>query len=333
MSGYRRRQDKKRLYKGLGIAAAVLIVGSVFVALVLGMADHYRFNNDNSADSRDTITYKDQTYTRKGNIETYLITGIDSPGKVQELKEYDGTGQCDVLVVIVRDRSTDECKLLTIDRNTITEVKSLDDDGTCLAATDIQISLAHSMGLDQKVRAENTVDAVSHLLGDATIDGYAMVNMGAVSVVNDMVGGVTVTIEDDFSEVDPTLKMGETVTLMGKHAENYVRQRKEVADGRNESRMQRQSSYEEAFKPAFRTKCNEDNKFPLEVYHALEDYMTTDISAKKFCRLALLLSDESEDEKLSISGTYGLDEDEWQTFTPDEDSLQQAIIELFYEKN
>lgn len=206
MSGYRRRQDKKRLYKGLGIAAVVLIVGIVFVALVLGMADHYRFNNDNSVDSRDTITYKDQTYTRKGNIETYLITGIDSPGKVQELKEYDGTGQCDVLVVIVRDRSTDECKLLTIDRNTITEVKSLDDDGTCLAATDIQISLAHSMGLDQKVRAENTVDAVSHLLGDATIDGYAMVNMGAISVVNDMVGGVTVTIEDDFSEVDPTLK-------------------------------------------------------------------------------------------------------------------------------
>ena len=303
MSGYRRRQDKKRLYKGLGIAAAVLIVGSVFVALVLGMADHYRFNNDNSADSRDTITYKDQTYTRKGNIETYLIAGIDSPGKVQELKEYDGTGQCDVLVVIVRDRSTDECKLLTIDRNTITEVKSLDDDGTCLATTDIQISLAHSMGLDQKVRAENTVDAVSHLLGDATIDGYAMVKVGAVSVVNDMIGGDTVTIEDDFSE------------------------------GRNESRMQRQSSYEEAFKPAFRTKCNEDNKFPLEVYHALEDYMTTDISAKKFCRLALLLSDENEDEKLSISGTYGLDEDEWQTFTPDEDSLQQAIIELFYEKN
>lgn len=50
------------------------------------------------------------------------------------------------------------------------------------------------------------------------IDGYAMVNVGAVSVVNDMVGGVTVTIEDDFSEVDPTLKMGETVTLMGEQA-------------------------------------------------------------------------------------------------------------------
>ena len=81
--------------------------------------------------------------------------------------------------------------------------------------------------------------------------------------MNDMVGGVTVTIEDDFSEVDPTLKMGETVTLMGEHAENYVRQRKEVADGRNESRMQRQSSYEEAFKPAFRRNVMRTTSFRL----------------------------------------------------------------------
>ena len=333
MSGYRRRQDKKRLYKGLGIAAVVLIVGIVFVALVLGMADHYRINSDSSTDSREMITYKNETYVKKGNLETYLIAGIDAPGKVEKVTEYDGTGQCDVLAVIVRDRSTDECKLLTIDRNTITEVKSLDDDGTCLAATDIQISLAHSMGLDQKVRAENTVDAVSHLLGDATIDGYAMVNMGAIQVVNDMVGGVTVTIEDDFSDVDPSMKKGETVTLMGEQAEKYVRSRKEISDGSNQNRMSRQSTYEEAFKPAFRNKCAENSKFPLEVYHAMEDYMTTNISAKKFCRLAILMSDENQDEKVAISGTYGLDEDEWQTFTPDEDSLQQAIIELFYEKN
>ena len=332
MSGYRRRQDKKRLYKGLGIAAGVLILGIAVIGVVLGMADHYRINSDSSTDSREMITYKNETYVKKGNLETYLIAGIDAPGKVEKVTEYDGTGQCDVLAVIVRDRSTDQCKLLSIDRNTITAVKSLDNDGTYLDTTDIQISLAHAMGFDQQVRAENTVDAVSHLLGDQTIDGYAMVNMGAIQVVNDMVGGVTVTIEDDFSDVDPSMKKGETVTLMGEQAEKYVRSRKEISDGSNQNRMSRQSTYEEAFKPAFRNKCAENSKFPLEVYHAMEDYMTTNISAKKFCRLALLLSDESEDEKLSISGTYGLDEDEWQTFTPDEDSLQEAILELFYQK-
>lgn len=332
MSGYRRRQDKKRLYKGLGIAAGVLILGIAVIGVVLGMADHYRINSDSSTDSRETITYKNETYVKKGNLETYLIAGIDAPGKVEKVTEYDGTGQCDVLAVIVRDRSTDQCKLLSIDRNTITAVKSLDNDGTYLDTTDIQISLAHAMGFDQQVRAENTVDAVSHLLGDQTIDGYAMVNMGAIQVVNDMVGGVTVTIEDDFSDVDPSMKKGETVTLMGEQAEKYVRSRKEISDGSNQNRMSRQSTYEEAFKPAFRNKCTENSKFPLEVYHAMEDYMTTNISAKKFCRLAILMSDENQDEKVAISGTYGLDEDDWQTFTPDEDSLQEAILELFYQK-
>lgn len=332
MSGYRRRQDKKRLYKGLGIAVGVLALGIAVIGVVLGMADHYRINSDSSTDSREMITYKNETYVKKGNLETYLITGIDAPGKVEKVTEYDGTGQCDVLAVIVRDRSTDQCKLLSIDRNTITAVKSLDNDGTYLDTTDIQISLAHAMGFDQQVRAENTVDAVSHLLGDQKIDGYAMVNMGAIQVVNDMVGGVTVTIEDDFSDIDPSMKKGETVMLMGEQAEKYVRSRKEVADGSNQNRMSRQSTYEEAFKPAFRNKCAENSKFPLEVYHAMEDYMTTNISAKKFCRLAILMSDENQDEKVSISGTYGLDEDDWQTFTPDEDSLQEAILELFYQK-
>lgn len=332
MSGHRRRQDKKRLYKGLGIAAGVLILGIAVIGVVLGMADHYRINSDSSTDSRETITYKNETYVKKGNLETYLIAGIDAPGKVEKVTEYDGTGQCDVLAVIVRDRSTDQCKLLSIDRNTITAVKSLDNDGTYLDTTDIQISLAHAMGFDQQVRAENTVDAVSHLLGDQTIDGYAMVNMGAIQVVNDMVGGVTVTIEDDFSDIDPSMKKGETVTLMGEQAEKYVRSRKEISDGSNQNRMSRQSTYEEAFKPAFRNKCAENSKFPLEVYHAMEDYMTTNISAKKFCRLAILMSDENQDEKVAISGTYGLDEDGWQTFTPDADSLQEAILELFYKK-
>lgn len=332
MSGYRRRQDKKRLYKGLGIAAGVLILGIAVIGAVLGMADHYRINSGSSTDSREIITYKNETYVKKGNLETYLIAGIDAPGKVEKVTEYDGTGQCDVLAVIVRDRSTDQCKLLSIDRNTITAVKSLDNDGTYLDTTDIQISLAHAMGFDQQVRAENTVDAVSHLLGDQTIDGYAMVNMGAIQVVNDMVGGVTVTIEDDFSDVDPSMKKGETVTLMGEQAEKYVRSRKEISDGSNQNRMNRQSTYEEAFKPAFRNKCAENSKFPLEVYHAMEDYMTTNISAKKFCRLAILMSDENQDEKVAISGTYGLDEDGWQTFTPDADSLQEAILELFYQK-
>ena len=58
------------------------------------------------------------------------------------------------------------------------------------------------------------MDAVSTLLGGHKIDGFAMVNMSAIEVVNDMVGGVTVTIEDDFPDSDTLIK-GQTVTLHG----------------------------------------------------------------------------------------------------------------------
>ena len=160
MARYRKNQDRKRLYRGLGIAAAVLTAGIVFVVFILGAADRSSVGSSDTGEEQQKITYKGNTYVPRGNLETYLIAGIDAEGKVQEVKEYDGSGQCDVLAVIVRDRSTDQCQILTIDRNTITAVKSLDDDGTYEATTDIQISLAHAMGLDQKVRAENTVDAV-----------------------------------------------------------------------------------------------------------------------------------------------------------------------------
>ena len=60
--------------------------------------------------------------------------------------------------------------------------------------------------------------------------------------------------------------------------------------------------------------------------------MTTNISAKKFSCLALLLSDEKEEEKISIEGTADFDEDGWQTFTPRSGQPSEAILSLFYKE-
>ena len=160
-----------------------------------------------------------------------------------------------------------------------------------------------------------------------------MVNMGAIQTVNDLVGGVTVTIQDDFTGVDDSLKKGETVTLTGSQAEHFIRGRMTMKDDdTNQNRMARQTQYEDGFKTAFRQKCKEDNTFPLQMYHVLEDYMTTNINAKKFSRLSLVLTDGREVGRLFIDGKYGVDDSDWQTFVPDENSLEQVILTLFYEK-
>lgn len=99
---------------------------------------------------------------------------------------------------MVRDISEGTFKTLAINRNTLTNVKSLDLDNSYLGDSVVQIALAHASGDGLEASCENTVDAVSELLGGQKIDGYAAVNMGAISIINHMAGGVTVTIEDDF---------------------------------------------------------------------------------------------------------------------------------------
>ena len=336
MTQYRSRKEKKKeLYKKLGLAAVVLAVGIGVVAGVLGAADKKLLLHEQTETRSEDIVYKGKTYTPKGNLETYLFSGIDATGTVAE-RDAKNPGQCDVLILLVRDRSTEQCKLLTIDRNTITPVQFYGENGSSQGTAEVQISLAHSMGADHSSAegcAENTIEAVSTLLGGAQIDGYSMVNMSAIQIVNDMVGGVTVTVEDDFTGVDDTLKKGETVTLTGEQAENFVRGRKSMKeDDTNQNRLARQAQYEEGLKAAFTAKCSEDNTFPLDFYHGLEAYMTTNISARKFSRIALLMIDDQEETPVTITGTYGTDENEWQTFTPDEDSLQEAILELFYKE-
>ena len=82
MSQYRKKQDKKRLYKGIAIAAVVLAAGTVFVNIILGMADHHTVDQGNNTVTKEKVVYNDQSYVPKGNLETYLIAGIDDPGTV-----------------------------------------------------------------------------------------------------------------------------------------------------------------------------------------------------------------------------------------------------------
>lgn len=89
-------------------------------------------------------------------------------------------------------------KTLSIDRNTIVEQDTLDPDGTYVATSPAQLALAHENGDGMEISCENVVKAVSNFLGGQKIDGYAAVNMGAIGTINNLAGGVTVTIEDDF---------------------------------------------------------------------------------------------------------------------------------------
>ena len=320
-----------------------LFIAVVVIAAAAGIASRTIDNQEVKTDETQQAAVEPQPQeeiveingvrcTPKKNIKTYLFMGLDAQGEAEASEEYDGTGQCDTLQLLVIDETNNTYTRLPINRDTMTDVNSLDDDGTYLATTYMQISLAHATGDGMEMSCENTADAVSGLLYDQPIDGYASLNMDSIEVLNHLVGGVTVTIEDDFSKEDPTLRMGETVTLTDEQAMHYVRGRMNVGDGSNEGRMRRQSQYLSALKSMLIQKCQEDRAFALDIYDALEPYMVTSLSRNDFINLAADLINAEEQTAPEIKGSNGEGETGFNEFTVDENSLADVVIQLFYDR-
>lgn len=332
---YYSKSDKKKLQRKIGLLLAVFIVIAIAAVILYRVLDKRQvFSEEDFEDGEaiNAIEIGGEKYQPKTRIKTYLFMGIDATGKAEASEEYDGTGQCDVLQVVVVDQNADTYAVLPINRDTITEVKSLEDDGTYIASSEVQIALAHANGDGMEISCENTVDAVSNYLYGQKIDGYIALNMDGIKVINRLAGGVTVTIEDDFSETDPSLKMGETVTLSDDQAFHYVHDRMNVADGTNENRMKRQSAYMKGAEEIFRQKCAEDEQFVLDAYNELQDYMVTDMTQKDCSKLAKALTKNESLGELKIEGENSIDYLGYNQFIPDKDSLEEVVIQLFYNK-
>ena len=267
----------------------------------------------------------------KQNIRSYLIMGIDDTAEQGE--DYVMGGQCDVLVLVVIDHTNMTYQLLPINRNTICEVRWYDIDGEDLGTSEIQIAYAHAAGDGGPMSCENAVEAVSTYLGGIEIVNYIALNTSAIPKINHLAGGVTVTVEDDFSATDPTLVKGETITLTDEQAVHFVRDRMSMEDDdTNEARMRRQQAYIDGLRAQMTEKAKADSNYAKTVYDTLTPDMVTNMNGKSFSRLINGLTECEDLGTVEITGVVGEDELGFATFEPDEESVRDAIIALFYRK-
>ena len=208
------------------------------------------------------------------------------------------------------------------------DVPVLDLRGDVIGYERQQLALAHAYGDGTNNSCQNTVDAVSMLLGGAGIDGYAALNMDGIAIVNDAIGGVTVTITSDFTAVDPTLVEGETITLNGQQAFEFVRTRKDVDDQTNLARMERQRIYLEAMKPQLMALSDTEI---VQVMEEVNDYLVSNISTQAVLDLAEKLKDYQKLPELTIEGENTIEDGHW-AYILNEDSLQRVILQLFYKE-
>jgi LCP family protein required for cell wall assembly len=274
-----------------------------------------------------TITREGVRYFPRQDITVVLVMGIDRYGKVQP-SEVNKAGGVDMISLLVFD-DRDQCaRVLSLNRDTMMNIRALDENGRPVNSFVGQLTYSHMYGTGMEDSCENTRKAVSDFLYGIKIDYYLSMNMDAISIMNDAVGGVTVQVTEDFSDVDASIPMGE-VTLRGDQAITFVRSRKNLGDQLNASRMERQKRYMDAFLKTMREKTESSDTFALKLYSEVQPYMVTDISSNVFGNLLQQYSDYTLEDIYIPEGEYVLGE-EFMEFYVDEEKLDSMILQLFY---
>jgi LCP family protein required for cell wall assembly len=276
------------------------------------------------------VFYNGAWYSLKEDIETILVMGVDDSGEQRDYGSNINHAQADFLLLMIIDDAAQSYCALQLNRDTMTDITVVGTVGDIVGTRVAQLALAHTYGSGLADSCCYTVKAVSELLHGVEIDHYAALSMDAIGIMNEQVGGVTVTVPVDMSTYDEALTQGATVTLNADQAEIFVRCRKDVDDSTNLSRMKRQQLFMAAWKDQVRAKAESDSNFALELVLSISDYLVSDMSAFALSDFASAMIDYEDQGTLETQGESVLGE-EYMEFYVDEDALYQQVIDLFYE--
>ena len=281
-------------------------------------------------DYEETITVDGVSYRQRRNVTSILIMGIDRDSDAV-VTGYRNGGQADFIQLLVIDSKEKKITRIPIDRDTMTPITILGVLGNQSGVRMSQICLSHGFGDGKEQSCELTVDAVSNLLLGAPVDQYIAMNLDGISVLNDAVGGITVTLEDDFSALDEAMTPGTTLTLQGEQAEIFVRTRRNIGVGTNEARMARQQQYIAQLTAQLDEQLRADQSFIGMLYDELEPYLMTSLSRGTLINQAWT-SRAYERTLVELPGTHQVGSDGFMQFYADEAALQQTVLELFYQE-
>lgn len=280
------------------------------------------------------IRFQGKTYRRNTAMRAILCIGVDTKGEMESHTASGQGGQADGVFLVAQDAARDRVKILMIPRDSMTEITLFDLSGNELGKDVQHLTLAYAYGDGKEKSCELMTEAVSNLLGNLKIDGYAAVNISAIPILNDAVGGVTVTVRDEGLEKrDPALKMGETVTLCGTQAETFIRYRDITKSQTAIGRMERQKQYMQGYMQATKAAAAKDDRLIPDLMNQLQSYMVTNMAKDQYLDMALsvLNSQDSlgDGDILTVPGE-AVETDLYDEYHVDREALVPMVLDLFY---
>jgi len=279
------------------------------------------------------VKYKGTVYAYNDEIMTFLIMGIDKKNDVKEAAEGTDGGQADALFLAVMDPTDRSISVVAVNRNAMADIDIYDSGGSYVMTAKAQIATQHGFGDGMEESCEYQKQAVQKLFYQMPIHGYAAVNMSAIPLINDAVGGVDVTVLEDLTRINKAFQEGNTVHLSGEEAFWYVKYRDVNTFGSSDGRLARQKQYLNALIGKAKETAGEDISVVAQLYQAVISQMVTDISLDEAVYLASELADYhfDEDSLYTLAGETVMGE-QFEEFYIDEEALYEMILEVFYEE-
>ncbi len=283
-----------------------------------------RFANERS------VEYAGKKYSYNPTLTSILLLGTDKEETALVSPGFRSGGQADFLMLLVLDAQHKTVSRIQIDRDTMTQLTVLGVLGNVTGTRMAQISLAHGFGDGGHESSKLTAQAVKNLLGDIDINLYASLNLDAISTLNDWLGGVTVTIADDFSQVDPAMVRGSTIRLLGPQAEYFVRSRMSVGDGSNAQRMIRQRQYLAGASDLMQQRIKQNKNAAGELFDLLSGQMVTNMSRGRMINELDRGFSYKMGNILSLEGEHTQGADGFTEFYADAGALTKLVLDIFY---
>ena len=326
------RKGKKKLWLiPLGAAVLAVAAAGVLILRTLQPEDTGTAADMDTADrTRGAVLWNGKEYEYNDHLSNYLVLGIDTREKTETSVGQADAGQADAIYLVSRDRVKNTVTVISVPRDTMTEIETFTPGGESLGKSTDHISLSYAYGDGGHESCRLAREAVSNLFYGLPIQGYCAVNMDGISALVQSVGTVTVTVPNDSLEAEyPEFTAGSQVTLNEENTEIFVRYRDTDERQSALARMERQEEFIRALGAAVKALAAQDSGFAGKLYETMRPYMVTSMGNDEFVRLMQSAAEGGASEGWIVPG-QPVDGQYYDEYHVDDEALYEKIIETFY---
>lgn len=283
-------------------------------------------------DTADWIDENGVAYKYRDDVISILLMGIDYMSDENHwfYETISNGGNADVMALVILNTKTFDFSILYIPRDTMADVIAMDAEGNYIDTVRTNISTAHSYGDGKDLSCQLTADAVSRLLYGVPVNRYIALDFDALYTLNTIIGGLTITFTEDYSDINAAYTKGSTVTMNSTQMNQFITYRNIYNVSSAYDRGVRNMAVLKALFEQCKDEIAADPMVALDFMSQLGSYLTTDLALREITFLASNIGkmNFTSDTIIKLPGESVMGE-EYAEFYPDEQWLHDFVADTF----